>query len=133
MNRNWLDFLRQGDCTHDLPFYHQQHRGHRYDLCADGRYPVGPHRPGALIMPTPTAYTANEAADRADVSNRQLIRYINLGYIKAQKIDKMWVVDRQEFEKWLEAGQPRVPREESPREIAKRMMREQRASLGITA
>ena len=84
-------------------------------------------------MPTPTAYTANEAADRADVSNRQLIRYINLGYIKAQKIDKMWVVDRQEFEKWLAAGQPRVPLEESPREIAKRMMREQRASLGITA
>ncbi len=78
-------------------------------------------------------YTANQAADIAGVSNRQLIRYINLNYIKAQKIDGMWAIDRQEFDKWLEAGQPRIPRAEPPREIAKRLMREQRAALGIPA
>lgn len=82
-------------------------------------------------MPTPTAYTANEAADRAGVSNRQLIRFITQNYIKAQKVGHLWVIDRPEFDKWLEAGQPRVPRQESPREIARRLMREQRESLGM--
>lgn len=79
-------------------------------------------------------YNKAEAAIIAGVSERQIGRFIENGYFRAERSNGrsgMWLIERKEFDKWVADGMPRVPRQESPREIARRMMRAQRESLGI--